>query len=190
MLRTPYLTSMLHAVLFFMWTPGLAMAAAVASSQSDIGSVSWVLACVAILLSTLSGITALLYRVERELRAAPDQPLMRPWLLAISHMACSWSAGALAFLIGEAQDMSDWYELAGVIAASFMGATFIQAAAEKWIGSRMPVAFDRPPHRHYPPPGNGRDEVIDTSPAPLEGPRGHYAPHNDRPSRVDRPEEP
>lgn len=174
MLRTPYLTSMLHAVLFFMWTPGLAMAAAVASAQSDIGSVSWVLACVAILLSTLSGITALLYRVERELRAAPDRPLMRPWLLAISHMACSWSAGALAFLIGEAQDMSDWYELAGVIAASFMGATFIQAAAEKWIGSRMPVAFDQPPYR--PPHGHHdrydsrseRDEVIDTSPAPLE----------------------
>ena len=176
MMRANYLTGVLHATMAFLWTPSLAMAAAVASNTNDFSSISWVLASVAMLLSTLSGITALLHRVERELRAQPDHPLMRPWLLSITHMTGSWTAGALAFIIGEAQDMNDWWELAGVIAASFMGATFIQAAAEKWLGARMPAAFDQPPYR--PPhgrhdrydPRSERDEVIDTSPAPLETP--------------------
>lgn len=136
MMRRNYLISALHALVLFIWPPGVVMAASV--MREGVADVSLALAGVALMLSTLSGITALLWRLERELRAQPSHSLPRPWLLVGSHMACSWLAGALAFALCEAQSLNEWLEVAAVIAASFSGATFVQSAAERLLGKLLP----------------------------------------------------
>ena len=189
MIGRSYLIRLQHAVLLFMWLPTLGFAAVALERGGEVASISWALAGVAMLLSTLSGITALLWRVERELREAPDKPLLRPWLFASSHMACSWLAGSLAFSLSEAQNLNEWWELAAVIAASFAGATFVQAAAERILSKLLPGTMDksmgyRSPNDYQYPPMRPRverpmpqrqqvermappGEVVDTQPSPL-----------------------
>lgn len=177
MIGRSYLIRLQHAVLLFMWAPTLGFAAVALERGGEVASISWALAGVAMLLSTLSGITALLWRVERELREAPDKPLLRPWLFASSHMACSWLAGSLAFALSEAQNLNEWWELAAVIAASFAGATFVQAAAERILSKLLPGSVDRgtafraPADYPYPPPRpRSRPQVVHTQPVRIDPP--------------------
>ena len=198
MIGKSYLIRIINAALTSLWMPSLAIAAvAVATEDDGVAAISLALAGVALLLSTLSGVTALLWRVERELRDQPDKPLLRPWLFAASHMACSWLAGALAFTLSEAQNLNEWWEVSAVIAASFAGATFVQAAAERILSKLLPGAMEqrsyRPqadyqypssrPQRHYGydrrdarvpdtaathPPEPLAGEVVDTRPGGLD----------------------
>lgn len=185
MMRQGYWIRVLHAAVIYLWAPAPVLAAAaVAMARGDsVESVSVALAGVALLLSTLSGVTALLWRVERELRAEPDKPLPRPWLFASSHMACSWLAGALAFALSEAQSLNEWWEVSAVIAASFAGATFVQAAAERMLGKLMPSSMEGGSYKtsdpfqsryRYPRDRSGdtmnepRGEVVDTKPGALD----------------------
>ena len=167
MIGRSYLIRTINAVLLFLWVPTLAFAAVALERGEGVEAISWALAGVALLLSTLSGVTALLWRVERELRSQPDKPLLRPWLFAASHMTCSWLAGALAFSLSEAQNLNEWWEVSAVIAASFAGATFVQAAAERLLSKLLPGAMERPLYR---PPPDYRSPVD----------RGYPAPHPPR----------
>lgn len=94
------------------------------------------------LVSTLSGATALAWRIndlllKEDARLAAEggerRPFVRPLLFAFAHMGGSWMAGLLAFAMGRANDWDVWTLLAAVLLASFIGAKFVEAAAERWM---------------------------------------------------------
>lgn len=123
----------LHALLLAMWTPALAMAATMVTMEQTLQGVTLPVVMVVVMLSTLSGATALVLRIDRELRYSPENKLPRPYLFVSAHMLGSWVAGVLAFILGEGQNYNDWLEMALIIVASFLGATFIERVAEKYI---------------------------------------------------------
>jgi LydA holin phage, holin superfamily III len=84
-------------------------------------------------LSTLAGVTALVMRIDRELRAMPGQPLPRPYLFVACHMLPSWLAGLLAFFICESQNVGDWVELILIVLSAFTGSRSIEAAVEQYL---------------------------------------------------------
>lgn len=102
-----------------------------------------VLCCI---LSTLSGATALFVKVnnillaQEEARAIGEEPrrFVAPWFFAIAHMLGSWTAGALAFLVSQAAEWSIWYQLVGVVIASFGGAAVLEKAVDRYL-SVMPL---------------------------------------------------
>lgn len=148
-LTAPYLRFVIWGGIASLWLPlvlilfAIPMAAR-AAGMAEGFQVPGLLAAVSMFLSTLAGITALLIRVERELSAAPDQPLPRPFLFCAAHMTGSWLAGILAFIINQAQEMQPWWGLGIVIGASFAGAKFVEMFAERITISRGPVAGGAP----------------------------------------------
>lgn len=131
-----YLRIALWATLVLAWTPALA----VALRLSEGVEISLALMVSAFVLSSLAGATALAFRLDRELRTAPDQPLTRPWLFCCVHMLGSWLAGTLCFLVMQSVTGVDvWYRLAAIVMASFAGARYVEAKTETFI-SRMPEA--------------------------------------------------
>lgn len=136
-MTTLFLRKVLFGMLAFLWTTTLAFAAGVTLDQT-LSGLTWLVAGLVMLLSTLSGASALLWRVDKELRAkAPGTPLERPWLFVSANMVGSWLAGWLAFIMGEAGDINDWAELGGIVMAAFIGARFVEMMAEKYA-PKMP----------------------------------------------------
>lgn len=131
-MTTTYLRTVLRCLLAALWLPTLAFASSVTLDKTFEG-VTLGSAAIVFVLSTLSGATALLQRIDRELRDAVQKKLPRPTLFAAAHMLGSWLAGALMFLISEGQDVNDWLELGLVIVASFAGAKFIESISEKYL---------------------------------------------------------
>ena len=119
-----------------MWAPMPALAAVVAAT-GDTLEVPLLLLVLALVVSTLSGATALLMRIDRELSAAPDKPLPRPWLMSTAHMLSAWLAGVAAFLISRANGWDAWTTLGFVLGASFAGAKFLEAMLERFPGGRI-----------------------------------------------------
>ncbi len=108
--------------------------------------VSPVLAFVAWALSTFSGITALLVRVDRELSDAPDKTPPRWAIFCAAHMFGSWLAGTLAFVGLQQQRTVDvWLILGSVILSSFGGAKGVEWLAEKYYkGAALPPGAPQP----------------------------------------------
>lgn len=128
-----YLRAVMHALLVILWTPAVVYAGT-SSLQHTIDTVSGSLILVLALLSSLSGATALVMRIDKQLRVAPDARLPLPWLFAASHMLGSYMATALAFMLIEGSGMlTGWHELAFITTASFMGAKFIELVVEKFL---------------------------------------------------------
>lgn len=141
-LTAPMLRVLLWCLVVFMWTPAIAVPAAVvlakdATPLEPLLNVPPVLMLLSVVVSTLSGATALLIRIDRELSAAPEKPLPRPIIMSTSHMAGSWSAGVLAFIFSRQWSVDVWGTLAFVLTASFLGAKFIEMAAEKIWPARL-----------------------------------------------------
>lgn len=126
-----YLRIVLRILLVLLWAPTLALAASVVTLQVTLEGVTLPVLSIVIALSTLSGATALLLRIDAELKSNAGVSLPRPLLFASAHMCGSWMAGALAFVICEGQDANDWIELAVIIVGAFSGAKFIEFVAEK-----------------------------------------------------------
>lgn len=139
------LRASLWALIACMWSPllifpafaagqttGPVVEALIAIPPALVG-ITWVL-------STLAGATALVIRIDRELSAAPDKPLPRPWLFCTAHMLGSWLAGALAFIVGQQQQMDVWLALGVVITFSFTGAKSIEWVAERYLAKVAPPA--------------------------------------------------
>lgn len=146
-----FVRSCLRAMLCLMWAPALLIGALAGLSPSfafagaiivitiDGGTtVPLSLVIINTFLASMSGGTALVLRIDKELRADPGKPLTRPWLFCLAHMSGSWLAGTLAFLLGQTTTWVVWYKLGFVIAAAFMGAKFVESVAEKMLG-RAPV---------------------------------------------------
>lgn len=132
-----YIRIVLRCMLLAMWLPALAVAGTVTIEKTFEGmtAVSFMIVFV---LSTLSGATALIQRIDRELRESVDKKMPRPTLFAAAHMLGSWLAGTLAFLISEGHDVNDWLELGVIIIASFAGAKFIESISEKYLAAWTP----------------------------------------------------
>ncbi len=128
---TRYLLTLQRALLVFLWTPTIVLAAT--ASQSQLLAVDGVLFWASCVLATMMAITVLFIRLNTQFAKDPTRPLVRPWMFAGAHMGGSWMAGAVAFVIGQAQQVSPWYILLGVLLASFLGARFLEAAAERYL---------------------------------------------------------
>lgn len=137
-----YIRRTLRAMLVFLWPPALAIAATV-TLQRTLDEITWPVMLLVAFLSTLSGATALVVRIDRELRAAPSpEPLRWPWLFTGAHMMGSWLAGATAFIVAEGQNLNDWLELGMIVAFSFVGAKAIEKLAESFLGRAAAVIGD------------------------------------------------
>lgn len=132
-----YLRIVLRCMIAALWLPALAFAGTVTLHQTLNGITLTTLGIVFVL-SSLSGATALLQRIDKELRAADAKTLTRPALFASAHMLGSWLAGSLAFILAEGQDVNDWLELCLIICASFAGAKFIESVSERVLNKVMP----------------------------------------------------
>ena len=123
-------------MLVLMWAP-----AAFATTVLVLdGAVSIPLAMMVLstLIASLSGATALVLRIDSQLRASADAKLPRPWLFASAHMLGSWLAGTLAFILTQQRQSDVWVTLGFVLVASFGGAKFIEAIAEKYLARPLP----------------------------------------------------
>lgn len=137
-LSVNYLRRALWAPIVLMWIPMAAWAATVSEAPVFEG-VDWSVLALAFGISTLSGATALVWRIDRELRTAPDGKLPRPWLFVLSNALGSWTAGALAWLISQSQGVSVYPTMVVVILLSFGGASAIEKLAEKYINREGPL---------------------------------------------------
>uniref|UniRef100_UPI0025F63590 hypothetical protein n=1 Tax=uncultured Xylophilus sp. TaxID=296832 RepID=UPI0025F63590 len=81
-------------------------------------------------------------------------PLPRPLLFCAAHMLGSWLAGTLAFITAQQQVMDVWLGLGLVIVASFIGAKFVEGAAERYL-ARVPGLPAIPPVIPPATPTNG-----------------------------------
>lgn len=133
-----YLAQSLLALLFFLWTPTLALAYSLSTTHHRI-DVDPVLAVFSCVLATMAGATTLAIRLNGLTNEEPPRPLVKPWLFCFAHMMGSWLAGTVAFLLGRSQAMEVWASLLVVVLLSFGGAKVVEQMAEKYLaGSRPP----------------------------------------------------
>lgn len=132
-----YVRIVLRCMLVGLWLPAIAFASTV-TLHKTLEGVTLPTLVIVFVLSSLSGATALLQRIDRELRESVTKKLPRPTLFAAAHMLGSWMAGCLAFLIAESSDTNDWLELGIIVVASFAGAKFIEAISEKYLAQWTP----------------------------------------------------
>lgn len=155
---------LVKAILWLSWC-GTA-AAAVTFAAKDTITLDPVLTALACLVSTLSGATALAYRInilliEDSLSENP-KGLVRPWLFVLANMGGSWLAGALGFIMGRMNTWDVWTTLFGILLLSFAGAKGIEMLAERWLGVvRLPgIEPHRQPFRR-PMPMEDDDDRLD-----------------------------
>jgi hypothetical protein len=138
----------LWSAVTIIWLPvaALLMAPVVARAAPTVETAQFILSLTpslviafAWILSSLSGATALLIRLDRQLAADPPKPLARPLLSCASHIAGSWLAGVLAFMLSLRLGLDVWELFVGVICASFLGATFIERLAERYTHRMQPL---------------------------------------------------
>jgi len=137
-----YLRIVLKCLLVALWLPALAIAGTVTLDQT-LDGITLPTLIIVFVLSSLSGATALLQRIDRELRTSVTKTLPRPTLFASAHMLGSWLAGCLAFMLCENQNANDWLELGVIVAASFAGAKFIESISEKYLAHWTPTTKGR-----------------------------------------------
>ena len=127
-----YLRATLRLMLVALWFPALALASALKPAQV-FGDVDGFLFGIIVVLSSLSGATALLHRIDKQLGVSPGAKLPRPILFVVSHMMGSWLACALVLVLMHGRGIWIYYELAAIVMASFGGAKFVESMAEKWL---------------------------------------------------------
>jgi heme O synthase-like polyprenyltransferase len=137
MTQSAYLVLALRILLVIMWLPMPVWAAAVAVDH-PFKRIDFPVLALAFGLSTLSGATALVWRLDQELRRAVDGKMPRPFLFAASNLLGSWTAGTLAWVGSQGLEQSIWVTLAFVIAVSFGGARFLEKVSEKYADKVMP----------------------------------------------------
>jgi hypothetical protein len=96
-----------------------------------------------LLLSTLSGITALFYRLDRELRRT-GQRLPNPGVFVAAHLSGSLTMGALAYLSGEGLGAPGLATAVTIILFSFAGAAALERLVEKRLRGILGAAPTAP----------------------------------------------
>ena len=149
-LTAPHLRRLIWWAILLLWAPFAAlpavaaMAPHVAAAIEDPLNIPPVLMGLAMVISSLAGATALLMRIDRELSAAPDKPLPRPWIMSLSHMFGAWLAGTFAFIVARQYAFDVWPTLGLVLGLSFGNAKALEAALEKWLPGRIGPSGNSP----------------------------------------------
>lgn len=113
-----------------MWPTSLLAAPVIQQSFESVPGIAWLVVSA---LSTLGGVTALMYRLQMQLDH-PDAQMPTPrrlWVLVASQMLCSWLAGSIFFLLGLHWEWPLFLLGAAVACASFGGAKTIEAVSDK-----------------------------------------------------------
>lgn len=130
-----YAIAALWATILLLWS-GAALAAAITMpSAKDLHALDLWLVIYSAVVSTLSGGTALAWRINKMLLEADSNggKFTRPWLFAVAHMGGSWMAGAGMLFLGGASQWDIQYLLFAVLVASFSGAAFVEKLGEKML---------------------------------------------------------
>ena len=168
MVTKNYLRRVLLIAMWAMWLPGLAMAA-VLDYESALASIGWLAASVNAAIALLSGLTALLQTIRRELATREAGRLPNPWVFCAANLTGSLLAGLLGFGVSRwGGHASVWLELVTVAGFAFVGARAVEAVTERVIGTYFPgagrVRLDA--EREYGP--RRRQTWRDAPPAPPE----------------------
>lgn len=135
---TRYLLGVMRASILMGWAT-TAIATGITLSTPAPYVIDPLVAMLACVVSTLSAVSALAWRVNDLLVKTPERPLVKPWLFAIAHITGSWMGGMFAFFSARVNNSSPDATLMFVLIMSFAGAKGLEVIAEKW----MPVI--RPP---------------------------------------------
>lgn len=128
-MTTKFLRACLQALFWIVVTTNFALAAT-AASLAPSTSMPLDQALLSFVICTFSGVAALLRRIDKELKVNPGA-LPRPALFCAMHLFGSWLAGGLAFVISQQQHFDVWAEVGLMIVASYIGAAWVEAFAEK-----------------------------------------------------------
>jgi hypothetical protein len=140
-LTAPMIRHLIWFTICLSWSPFAAVPAYAVvlgkvAALEDPLNIPPVLLGLAIVISTLAGATSLAIRIDRELSAAPDMPLMRPWIMSTSHMMAAWLSGIAAFIAAQQTGGEIWTTLGSVLGASFLGAKALEMIVERWLPIR------------------------------------------------------
>lgn len=119
--------------MILMWPLSVAAATVTGTIDPFVG-ITTIHILVMLVISTLSGLTALTLRIDSELKNQNIDKLPRPRLFVSSHMMGCWLAGVLAVSISQINSFSIWNQIIVVIVASFTGAKFVEKISEMYIG--------------------------------------------------------
>lgn len=131
------LFAVIRAFVLCMWPASLWAAESMSGGLTSLSTPAW-LSLVG--LSTLGGVTALLFRINAQINSAVDAnspapvPIHNLWVLALSQMLSSWLAGAIFLLIGMHFEWASALLGAAVAISSFGGAKSIEVAAT-WLNA-------------------------------------------------------
>ena len=128
-----YLFNLSKLILLFMWPLSVSAALAAGAIDPFVG-ITTLHVLVMLIISTLSGLTALTIRLDSELKKFKNRKLPRPRLFVSSHMLGSWLAGVLSVSIAQQNNYGIWAQISIVIVASFSGAKFVEKASEFYVG--------------------------------------------------------
>jgi hypothetical protein len=128
-----YAFTLTKILIFLLWPLSLSAAVVTGNIDNQFG-ITGVQVLVMLIISTLSGLTALTIRIDSELRKFNNKQLSRPVLFVSSHMLGSWLAGVLSVAIAQQNSFGIWAQICIVIAASFSGAKFVEKISENYLG--------------------------------------------------------
>lgn len=136
------MTRLLYSIKWLLVVLWPTSAYAAVTIMNTLEGLTWGIVGVLFFISTLAGITSLVFRLDREIRAT-GKPLTAPILFAAVNMLGAWTAAVFAFFVAEGSGMNDWTELGVVLIASFGGARVLEKATEKYLdrflGGGVPV---------------------------------------------------
>ena len=122
------LLRVVRVFLLLAWPATLFAAQSLQSAITGVGWVTWLMLAV---LSTLSGVTALFWRLA-DMFKDPARPVPAHLHFVIAaQMLSSWLAGILAFVLSMHFEVPEWWMCACIIGASFAGSRFIDKVSER-----------------------------------------------------------
>ena len=126
-----YFTTAVRTALACAWTSTAAFAATDAV-DAVVKQVTWTSAMLVVVLAMLSGLSALLWRLDKELNRRNGN-LPRPVMFASMHMVGSLVMGLLAFFVSMGRGLSGWDVLIAVVVSAFAGAAALERVAETMV---------------------------------------------------------
>lgn len=120
----------LQAFILLAWPPALFAAQTLEDALGGITGWTWFFL---FMISTLSGVTALLWRLSSMVSGAEKPVNSHLHLVVLAQMTSSWLAGLLSFLLGSRFGLQPLEVCAAIIVASFLGSKFIDIVGEKWL---------------------------------------------------------
>ena len=137
-----YIFSLIKLLVIMMWP--LSVAAAVVTGTVDsFSDITTLHILIMLVISTLSGLTALTIRIDSELKTHNIDKLPRPRLFVSSHMLGCWLAGILSTAVSQSNQFAIWTQIIILIVASFTGAKFVEKISEIYVGKITEISSNK-----------------------------------------------